>query len=310
MPKIKNSHQLTPTGVHWLLFTVILLQVFCTVVYGILYSFFSFDRPNGYLLRIFLQLFAVLLPAVLYLYPKNIDVTETFLIHRLDLKNILILAGMGVCIQYICRMINTVMILILEWCGAETLPNVLAVPKNAGMFFLALLALVLVPTVTEELLMRGVVLHAYLWRGSKSAIAASAFLFAVLHLDVRNLVSTFLLGAVLAYVVLQTGSIWAGMILHGMNNLLVLISFIVEQNMSGLWIEIIMIVFFLASLFGFFWLLRIFKAHNRESRARVDIPMKKSVAYELGRIVFSLPGLLILISFILFQVFLFNGVYL
>ncbi|MBE7042497.1 MAG: CPBP family intramembrane metalloprotease [Ruminococcaceae bacterium] len=308
MPKIKNSYQLTPSGVHWLLFTVILLQVFCTIVYGILYSFFSFERPDGYLLRLCLQIFAVLLPAALYLYPKNIDVTETFLIHHLDLKNVLILAGMGICIQYVCRMINTVTMLVLEWCGAETLSSVLAVPKNVGSFLLALLALVLIPAITEELLMRGVVLHAYLWRGSKSAVIASAFLFAIVHLDVRNLVSTFLLGMILAFVVLQTGSIWAGMILHGVNNLLVLISFMIEQNMSGLWIEIIMIVLFLASLFCFFWLLRVFKEHNRENGARVDIPMKKSVAYDLGRIVFSLPGLLILICFVLFQVFLFNGV--
>lgn len=308
MPKIKNSHQLTPSGVQWLLFTVILLQVFCTVVYGILYSFFSFERPNGYLLRICLQIFAVLLPAALYLYPKNIDVTETFLIHRLDKKNILILAGMGICIQYICRMMNTVTVMVLSWFGAETTSGVLPVPRNGATFLLALLAVVLIPTVTEELLMRGVVLHAYLWRGSKSAVVASAFLFAIVHLDIRNLASTFFLGVILATVVLQTGSIWSGMILHGMNNLLVLISFMTEQHMSPLWIEILTVVLFFVSLFGFLWLYRMFKAHNLGNRAGVEIPMKKSVAYELGRIVFSLPGLLILISFVLFQVFLFNGV--
>ena len=308
MPKIKNSHQLTPSGVQWLLFTVILLQVFCTVVYGILYSFFSFDRPDGYLLRICLQIFAVLLPAALYLYPKNIDVTETFLIHRLDRKNVLILIGMGVCIQYICRMMNTVTVLVLSWFGAETATGVLTVPGNGSTFLLALLAVVLIPTVTEELLMRGVVLHAYLWRGSKNAVAASAFLFAIVHLDVRNLISTIFLGVILATVVLQTGSIWSGMILHGVNNLLVLISFIAEQNMPALWIEILMFLLFLASLFGFLLLYRLFKTHNLGNGARVEIPMKKSVAYELGRIVFSFPGLLILISFVLFQVFLFNGV--
>lgn len=308
MPKIKNSHQLTPSGVQWLLFTVILLQVFCTVVYGILYSFFSFERPNGYLLRICLQIFAVLLPAALYLYPKNIDVTETFLIHRLDKKNLLILAGMGICIQYICRMMNTVTVVVLSWFGAETSSGVLTVPRNGATFLLALLTVVLIPAVTEELLMRGVVLHAYLWRGSKSAVVASAFLFAIVHLDIRNLASTFFLGVILASVVLQTGSIWSGMILHGMNNLLVLISFMTEQHMSPLWIEILMFVLFFISLFGFLWLYRVFKTHNLGNRAGVEIPMKKSVAYELGRIVFSLPGLLILISFVLFQVFLFNGV--
>ncbi len=308
MPKIKNSYQLTPSGVQWLLFTVILLQVFCTVVYGILYSFFSFERPDGYLLRIFLQIFAVLLPTALHLYPKNIDVTQTFLIHRLDKKNVLILIGMGVCIQYICRMINTVTVLVLSWFGAETATGVLPVPGNGRSFLLALTAVVLIPTVTEELLMRGVVLHAYLWRGSKSAIAASAFLFAIVHLDIRNLISTIILGVVLATVVLQTGSIWSGMILHGVNNLVVLISFMAEQNMSSLWVEILMFILFLASLLGFLLLNRLFKIHNLENGARMEIPMKKSVAYELGRIVFSFPGLLILISFVLFQVFLFNGV--
>lgn len=306
--KIKNSHQLTPGSVHWLLLTVILLQVFCTVIYGIFYSFFSFERPDGYLLRIFLHLFAVFLPAVLYLYPKNIDVTETFLIHRLDWKNILMLSGMGICIQYICRMMNTVTMLLLERCGAEMLPSTLTVPKHAGSFFLALFAVVLIPAITEELLMRGVVLHAYLWRGSRGAIVVSSVLFAVLHLDVRNLLSIFLLGMILGYVVLQTGSIWAGMILHGVNNLLVLLSFMVEQNLSGLVTEILVMTCFFGSLVGFFFLFRMFKAHNCDNRAKVEIPMKKSVAYECGRLVFSLPGLLMLAGFVLFQVFLFNGV--
>lgn len=308
MPKIKNSHQLTPSGVQWLLFTVILLQVFCTVVYGIFYSFFSFNRPDGYLLRLCLQIFAVLIPAALYLYPKNIDVTETFLIHRIDRKNILLLAGMGACIQYICRSINTLMVTLLELWGAEPLVSTLKVPGNFSTMLLALLSVVLVPAVTEELLMRGVVLHAYLWRGNKSAIAATSFLFGILHLDARNLFSTILLGAILAYVVLQTGSIWAGMILHGVNNLLVLISFTVEYYIPQFWSEIIVVLLFIASVVGFFPLFRAFKAHNRENGARMDVPMKKSVAYELGRIVFSLPGLLILASFVLFQVFLFNGV--
>lgn len=308
MPKIKNSHQLTPGGVQWLLFTVILMQVFCTVVYGILYSFFSFERPDGYLLRICLQLFAVLLPAALYLYPKNIDITETFLIHHLDRKNVLILIGMGVCIQYLCRMMNTLTVLVLGWCGAKTPPILLEMPDNIGGFLVALLAVVIIPTITEELLMRGVVLHGYLWRGSKSAVAVSAFLFGIVHLDIRNLASTIFLGAVLATVVLQTGSIWSGMILHGVHNLVVLLSVMLEQKMSSLWVEILMVLLFFLALFAFFWLYRMFKAHNRENHVRMEIPMKKSVAYELGRTVFSLPGLLILVSFILFQVFLFNGV--
>lgn len=306
MPKIKNSHQLTPSSVQWLLFTIILLWFFFTFVYSILHSFFSFENPNGYLQLIYLQIFTIMIPSILYLYPKNIDITETFLIHKIDRKNILLLVGLGVCLQYIGRILNSLMVLLLESFGMNSPVSTLEVPTTFGTMLLALFAVVLVPAVMEELLMRGVVLHAYLWRGSKSAVAASAFLFGILHLDIRSLFSTILLGAVLAYVVLQTGSIWAGMILHVVNNLLVLLGYIVEHAFQQFWVELLLVLLFALALIAVFPLMRMFRAHNRENKNKVDFPEKRSVAYELGRTIFSLPGLLILTSYVLVQIQLFG----
>ena len=190
--------------------------------------------------------------------------------------------------------------------GMNSPVSTLEVTTTFGTMLLALFAVVLVPAVMEELLMRGVVLHAYLWRGSKSAVAASAFLFGILHLDIRSLFSTILLGAVLAYVVLQTGSIWAGMILHVVNNLLVLLGYIVEHAFQQFWVELLLVLLFALALIAVFPLMRMFRAHNRENKNKVDFPEKRSVAYELGRTIFSLPGLLILTSYVLVQIQLFG----
>ncbi|MDY4976224.1 MAG: CPBP family intramembrane glutamic endopeptidase [Clostridia bacterium] len=306
MPKIKNSHQLSPSGVQWLLFTIILLWFFFTFVYSILHSFFSFEKPNGYLQLMYLQIFTIMLPTILYLYPKNIDITETFLIHRINRKNVLFLVGLGICMQYIGRMLNSLMVLLLRSLGTDSPVSSLAVPDSFGAALLALVAVVMVPAVMEELLMRGVVLHAYVWRGNKAAIAASAFLFGILHLDVRSLFSTILLGAVLAYAVLQTGSIWAGMILHLVNNLIALIGYALERHLQQPWEGILLTLFFAAAVLAVFPLLRAFRAHNLENKNRVDLPEKKSVAYELGRTIFSLPGLLTLAGYVLVQIQLFG----
>ena len=306
MPKLKNSHQLTPSGAQWLLFTIVLLWFFFTFIYTILHSFLSFEKPNGYLLQMSLQIFTILIPAALYLYPKNIDITETFLIHRLDRKNLFLLIGLGVCMQFLCRSLNALMVLLLEGLGANSPASSLAVPDSFASGVLAVFAVVLVPAVTEELLMRGVVLHAYLWRGNRAAIAASAFLFGLLHLDLRNFLSTALLGVLLAYVVLETGSVFAGIVLHGTNNLLVLLGYMIERNIPVLWMEIALTVLVVISLLAMPALLRSFRLHNRENPSRMDLPMKRSVPYELGRTVFSLPGLLMLASYVLVQIQLFG----
>jgi hypothetical protein len=73
----------------------------------------------------------------------------------------------------------------------------------------------------EEVAFRGYVLSALRARaGAGVSIAASAFLFAAMHLDPVRFVAVGFLGAWLAWLAVRSGSLWPAVAAHGVNNLL------------------------------------------------------------------------------------------
>ncbi len=101
--------------------------------------------------------------------------------------------------------------------GLETL---LQANSTADLLVLMLGAVVLA-AICEELLFRGMLMQ-LLARGGKwpFAIAVSALLFAVFHLDPIGLLSRTLLGIYFGILVWRSGSIFPAMLAHGANNLL------------------------------------------------------------------------------------------
>jgi sodium transport system permease protein len=71
------------------------------------------------------------------------------------------------------------------------------------------------PAVCEELLFRGVCFGLLLrLSGPRRALIFSSIYFALMHLSVFRLVPTFLLGAIMALLVLRSASLWPAMLFH------------------------------------------------------------------------------------------------
>lgn len=94
---------------------------------------------------------------------------------------------------------------------------------NVGWYFLNLLLLAFLPAVCEELIFRGII-----FSGLKNvlkpfeAVLFSAFLFALMHGSLQQLIYPFILGIVLGWVALRTGNVLSSIILHFCNNALVI----------------------------------------------------------------------------------------
>lgn len=85
----------------------------------------------------------------------------------------------------------------------------------------ALLVIALTPAVCEELLFRGMILHAMKARYRVStAIVVTAALFGLYHMSLVKFIPTGLLGLALCIVVWKTGSIYPAMVMHFTNNAL------------------------------------------------------------------------------------------
>ena len=89
-----------------------------------------------------------------------------------------------------------------------------------GQFLMAFLAVVILPSIGEEFLFRGVIQNS-LHRWSKNAhlaIWVSAFIFAAVHMQFYGLVPRMMLGALFGYFYLWSGNLWYSVASHVVNN--------------------------------------------------------------------------------------------
>lgn len=124
--------------------------------------------------------------------------------------------------------------LLTQWLaqGHEVSQDIKQLGANTSLALrlpLALLVISIGPMV-EELLFRGVLLSAIArYTGNGAAIVLSALLFACVHLPDLSflwyaLPNLALLGMILGWLRVQSGSIWPAVVAHGMNNLLAVVS--------------------------------------------------------------------------------------
>ena len=93
------------------------------------------------------------------------------------------------------------------------------VSPDLGRGVWTVLAVVVAAPVLEELLCRGIVLGSLRSRyGVAPAWFFSSLFFGVLHGEPLLVANAFVIGLILGYVYVATGSLWASMILHAMNN--------------------------------------------------------------------------------------------
>jgi len=92
----------------------------------------------------------------------------------------------------------------------------------------AVVAIAVMPAIFEEIAFRGII-FGVLQRvlGPTEALLVSALMFAILHLSVPSMPHLFLMGLVLGWLRLRTGSLLPGMLTHFTHNLLVLLA---ERN--------------------------------------------------------------------------------
>jgi membrane protease YdiL (CAAX protease family) len=113
----------------------------------------------------------------------------------------------------------------LERFISEPAHNYMDPYRAAGFGFgLAVLMVCVQPAIFEELAFRGFIqgslLHAL---SEREAILVSAGMFAILHLSVPSIPHLFLIGAVLGWLRVRTGSLYPGMIMHFTHNFLVIV---------------------------------------------------------------------------------------
>lgn len=128
-------------------------------------------------------------------------------------------------------------------------------------FFASIFYIALLPAICEELIFRGIITNGLKKFGMWTAVVLSAILFALMHQNLQQLVYQLVLGGIMAYIAIKTGSIIYTMILHFFNNFVILLmSYLQGDNISKIdysnaWNVIYPILLVLAALAIIFGLL-------------------------------------------------------
>jgi len=103
---------------------------------------------------------------------------------------------------------------------AEEMTELFINVKTYPAFLVNLVMIAVLPAIGEELLFRGVILRFLKeWTGKVHlAVLLSAFIFSTLHFQFYGFFPRFLLGVLLGYMFIWSGSLWVPILVHFINN--------------------------------------------------------------------------------------------
>lgn len=197
----------------YLLVSFLLLAIATTVFQKV---FLSNSDVNNYFLDI-CRTFAVGGVILIFAYSrrKRGDKHFRFPFNRIDVKLCFWMVLIAPLLSYFVGGI----VLLICMAFSDFIPDMSPLSSVSSINIYTVINVACVAPLLEELLFRGVILDGFLRRYSSfKAIFLSALFFAVLHYG-PQIATAMLLGLLAGYVYYYTGSIWACIILHGVNNL-------------------------------------------------------------------------------------------
>ncbi len=175
------------------------------------------------------------------------------------------------------------------------------IPYETASFVIYILNLTAVPAVLEEMAFRGFVMQPLRRFGDGFALFASSFCFALFHIDPTRFPHTFIMGLVIGYFVLFTGSLTTGIMIHFVyNSVIAAISLSSEMGFahSAVFTVAMEIAMLSVSLPGLFYLIKNYSGMFALRKGRGVNPQSVNIGVFLkskGMIV--LYALILLLSF-------------
>lgn len=246
------------------------LLVFCCYLALALSSLIDPDslasKDNIYLSVIVLQMLIFLIPGIIYCKMRGKRCISNLCIKKFGPRKLLFSVFAFFTLTFGAALIK----LALYECGffstsytlyAEYIPSDTA--SFTGIVYI-IMALAVLPAVTEEFIFRGIVLQEYRLAGcSKPAsIVISALLFAMLHFNIGQLPVYFFAGIVLASVMIVTESLAATVLVHFLNNAFSLFFETTLLRLISQADSAIFVLFFFAVLFLIFLILALHEAEH------------------------------------------------
>ncbi len=197
----------------WLVAAAFYLQFFISFVVG-KYIRLDSETVTDVIYILLTQIVAVGVPCALGFAIRRADFKATFKTNALTQKQGAMCVLLGAFSQPVAILINIPLSIFVQSIKGEQLSVISRPPSDLAEVMMMVLVVGLVPAFFEEFLVRGLVLDSVYKYGTFSAMVVSSLAFALLHNDFSSFLGHLLIGMILAYVVLMTGSVLAAVIVH------------------------------------------------------------------------------------------------
>lgn len=186
---------------------ILILEIVAPIFLGQLYYLLNITDARVVLFLNHFILFII--PAIVYIVITKSSFKKTLRLNKLGLKQISLIILLSFAVQPIMSFFSLI--------GSFFFTNEVGgfVSEISSMPYLLLLALIAVlPAISEEITIRGIVLSGYEDKNKYVAAAVTGLFFGILHLDPHQFLYTAVLGFLFALVVRVTNSIYSSMVMH------------------------------------------------------------------------------------------------
>ncbi|MDU4885049.1 CPBP family intramembrane glutamic endopeptidase [Clostridium sp.] len=190
-------------------FIIILLQLFLPVQL----IFRWFNITDSKLMLLISHVIIFIFPAIIYLIITKQSIKNVLKLNKLYFKDALLI----ILLAFVCQPIMTFFSLISQFFFENEIGNFVT-EIVASPYIILLLLIAVLPAITEEITIRGVVLSGYEDKNIYLAASITGLLFGIMHLDPQQFLYAAVLGFVLALVVRITNSIFASALIHFLIN--------------------------------------------------------------------------------------------
>ncbi|RPI80662.1 MAG: CPBP family intramembrane metalloprotease [Chloroflexi bacterium] len=165
------------------------------------------------------QVVLILVPALLFVWLTKLPVQETLRLHRLGLRQAVKCLLLGFISWPIFTFLGSVTTYLLALLWPEKLSATTDAVGQGISPWIIFVTISLITPICEEVFFRGMLLSVYEKHIGLRAILPVGILFALLHLGYDQVLGAAYIGFVAGWVVYQTRSLWAGMLVHSGCNL-------------------------------------------------------------------------------------------
>lgn len=172
----------------------------------------------------------IMLPALIMLLALKYDVRKILRLNKIGILNLFIIFWIMVFALPAVGVLNYINLMLIKQIFGRVVVEQVPVAKDLNGLILNILVIGGSAGICEELLFRGVIQRGFEKLGTVRSILITALLFGLLHVDFQKLFGTFLLGALIGFIVYRTNSLYGGIFAHFTNNsLAVVLTFLVNK---------------------------------------------------------------------------------